>query len=46
MNLKCKIGYKLYCFVNYWWKKTDLKVFECLNDYFSKWWIDEYLKGD
>jgi hypothetical protein len=44
MNLYNKIGYKLHCLVNYLWRKTNLKIFEKLNDYFAKWWLDDYLK--
>ena len=46
MNLYNKIGYKLHCLVNYLWHKSpiDLKLFEKLNNYFAKWWLDDYLK--
>ena len=44
MKLKTKIGYKLHCFVNYLWYKTEWKVLEYLNDYFASWWINDYLE--
>jgi len=45
MKFKAKIGYKLHCLVNYLWYKTGLKIFLGLNNYFSKWWIGDYLEG-
>ena len=44
MTTKHKIGYKLHCFFNYLWRKTGLGIFEYLNNYFAKWWIDDYLE--